>query len=152
MKYKFLDSIITISKREVVFNRDQLRAYRNDELSLAEIKYSDNMMLKVMSDESLKRTFVFLLACTFIVFKVNTPAAASEPNMDKIDGFGYRVLGYIRGFAYWICIIMCIAEIIKDIMQGADKSSIGKIILKYVLAFAALFIVPQLFDMIKESF
>lgn len=72
-------------------------------------------------------------------------------NPDKVAKAGGAILGIVRSFGYWICLIMCIVEIIKSLMQG-DTKSISKIIAKYAIGFGSFYFLPWFFDLIREVF
>lgn len=72
-------------------------------------------------------------------------------NPDKVAKAGGAILNIVRSFGYWICLIMCIVEIIKSLMQG-DTKSISKIIAKYAIGFGSFYFLPWFFDLIKEMF
>lgn len=76
---------------------------------------------------------------------------AKTVNTAKIDKAGSTILDICRTIGYWVCIIMCITSIIKELLQG-DTKSITKIMMKFSLAFAALYLYPWILDVIKEIF
>lgn len=102
---------------------------------------------KIMQNKKLKKLSVFVLANLLYCQKV----LATTADMAKIDKAGMAMLGIIRTFGYWICIIMCIIEIIKSLTAG-DTKNIGKIIAKYIIAFATFYFLPWMFDVIKDIF
>ena len=68
-----------------------------------------------------------------------------------LDAAGAKFLGLARSLGYWLCLIMCIIEILKSVINGNTRE-LGKIIMKYVLMFGALYLVPTIFDWIIELF
>jgi hypothetical protein len=76
---------------------------------------------------------------------------AAPSNTVKITEAGNTILDICREIGYWACLIMCILEIIKSLLQG-DTKGISKIIAKYLLGFGALYLMPWLFDLIKSIF
>lgn len=101
----------------------------------------------IKSNKRLEKMFTFVVGSLMYCKEVY----ASVGGLQGIDALGGKLLSVCRKFAYWVGIIMCIVEIIKSLLQG-DSKSIGKIIIKYILAFAAIYFVPWLFDLIKASF
>jgi hypothetical protein len=69
----------------------------------------------------------------------------------KLDAAGTKILNICRQFGYWGCIIMATVEITKALMRG-DSKDITKIIAKYLAGFGALYLLPFLFNLIKDVF
>lgn len=113
-------------------------------------KYNSNLELvakHINANTELKKKAVFVLGSLLYVQDV---VCAAE-GIDKIDVAGNTILGIVRKIGYWCCIIGCIIDIIKALMQG-DTRSIAKIMMKYALAFGALYIFPWILDLIKSIF
>lgn len=113
-------------------------------------KYNNNLELvanHINANTKLKKEAVFVLGS---LLYVNEIVNAADP-LGKIDVAGNTILGIVRKIGYWCCIIGCIIDIIKALMQG-DTKSIAKIMMKYALAFGALYIFPWILDMIKSIF
>lgn len=90
------------------------------------------------------------LGCT--LFLMNNPCIALAADANGIDALGNTFLGIIQRVGYWIALIAAIGEIIKVAMKGGTGSDIGKVILKYVLIYASLFLMPWLFDQVAKAF
>ena len=122
------------------------------EMSRANSNIKEYIANKINNNSRLKKMFTFvagsLLYCKSIA--VNAAPKATDA-ISKIDTAGVTMLSLVRTIGYWICIIMCVVEILRALMQG-DTKSIGKIIIKYILAFAAFYFLPWLFDIIKGVF
>lgn len=121
------------------------------EMTISEfLKRNNNDMDQVagfiLKNSKLKKFFVVGLASLMYAEK-----CYAATNTNKIDKAGMTILNIVRTFGYWICIIMCIIEIIKSLMQG-DTKSVGKIIAKYVIGFGSFFFLPWFFDVIKDIF
>ncbi|BDR80996.1 hypothetical protein [Clostridium tetani] len=115
------------------------------------IKYNSNIELiakHINKDTSLKRQAVFLLGS--LLYVQDTVNAATD-TFGKIDKAGSTILGIVRKIGYWICIVGCILDIIKALMQG-DTRNVAKIMMKYALAFSALYVFPWILDLIKSIF
>lgn len=113
-------------------------------------KYNSNLELvakHINTNTKLKKEAVFVLGS---LLYVNEVANAADP-LGKIDTAGGTILNIVRRIGYWCCIIGCIIDIIKALMQG-DTKSIAKIMMKYALAFGALYIFPWILDLIKSIF
>lgn len=84
---------------------------------------------------------------------LNTKVTGAAPNTDAIDRLGNTFLSLVRKSGYWICLVMGIVNCIKVGLQGGDKAGdIAKVIFKYVLVFASLYLLPFLFDIVESSF
>jgi hypothetical protein len=57
----------------------------------------------------------------------------------------------MRRIGYWVLLVMCILEVLKCVANG-DTKEIGKIIMKYLLAFMVLFLIPWAFDLVIGIF
>ena len=81
--------------------------------------------------------------------------ASTGPNVtkfnSKVNEIGNMFVGIIQTIGYWTCLIMCAVEILKCLFQG-DTKSLTKIICKYLMAFAGLYILPWIFELIKSMF
>lgn len=124
--------------------------YHNDKLyelkRNAKSQGAEQFAKIVIKDDRLKKLTVFTLGSLMYCNNVLANDAA-----DKIDVAGWKILNIARSVGYWVCLVMCITEIIKTIMEGNAKN-ITKIMMKYSLAFAALYFFPWILDLIKEIF
>nr|WP_302599853.1 hypothetical protein [uncultured Cellulosilyticum sp.] len=71
--------------------------------------------------------------------------------LDKMDKTCEGALKVGQRIGYWICIFMCVYEIVKKVKDG-DTNAIWGIIVKYGIAYGAVFIVRFVLDMIGEWF
>lgn len=115
---------------------DNKRAKDNGEL--------EYLAYKINKDRYLRGLTTFVLANVLYIRN-------AYASIDKINKAGGNLLGVVRTFGYWVCLIMCVLEIIRTLMQG-DTKSIGKIIVKYCIGFGSFYFLPWIFDLIKESF
>lgn len=99
---------------------------------------------KINKNKYLKGLVTFVLANMFYIKK-------AYAGVDKINKAGGILLNVVRTFGYWICIIMCVLEIIRSLMQG-DTKSISKIIIKYAIGFGSFYFLPWIFEIIKDVF
>lgn len=123
---------------KIIVMRCKYDLYKKEKNSL------ENLAEIISKNRYTKGLTVFLLAN---MMYVETALA----NTDKIDAAGGTILGIVRSFGYWICLIMCIVEIIKSLMQG-DTRSISKIIAKYAIGFGSFYFLPWFFDIIRKVF
>lgn len=110
--------------------------------------YAEEFAKFINSDNKLRTLTTFVIANGLMLQKA---LASTNDAISKIDIAGNTFLGITRSFTYWLCIILCIIDIIKGLMQG-DTKSIGKTIFKYTLVFATAYFLPWLFNIIKDIF
>lgn len=131
----------------VIYSNSTLEKIKN----IQRVKYNASLELvakHINADNRLKKMAVFTLGS--LLYINDTVYAATDP-MGKVNKAGSTILGIVRTIGYWICILGCIMEIVKALMQG-DTKSIAKIMMKFGLAFAALFVFPWILDLIKSIF
>jgi hypothetical protein len=104
----------------------------------------ESFTTKIMKNDRFKKFTVVLLASVLYTQKC---LAAGK----GIDQLGWTLLSLIRQWAYWILIIMCVVDVIKAGAGGDSKKILG-IIMKYLLIFASMYLLPTLFDAVKNSF
>ena len=130
---------------EVVFFYHNENSFKN-RLIREKDKWGEEFAKIVMEDKKLKALTTFVIANTLMIKK-----ATATTNLSKVDVAGSTLLGICRSFGYWVCLIMCIIEIIKSLTQG-DTKGIGRIVAKYVIGFATFYFLPWIFDLIKTMF
>ncbi|QAA31263.1 hypothetical protein [Clostridium manihotivorum] len=86
-------------------------------------------------------TIAILMECS-----VNALAAGNP-----FDSVGSRFWFYVKSFAKWACLICAGIDIIKSLNAG-DSKNIGKVIFKYIVAYAAFSILPWFFKEIDTAF
>lgn len=153
MKKKIINSIIYMSNIEVTMNLQQYIAYKNNKLTLADIKFVNSVDKEILNiknnNKNLYRNIVITLACC-----LNTTAVAYADSFAAIDRLGYTIFSVIQNAMYWVCLISLAIEVGKCVgkMGNNGLSELLKIILKYLLCFATMYFITDLFDMIKNSF
>lgn len=160
MKHKFLTNLIEFTNTEVTFNREQLRLYRNGQVSLYEIWIMNKVDNEIADlDSKAYSLLVGLVAALLGALEVNNinllvsvPVALVDP-MDAINNLGNTFLGVFKGLGYWVCIIFCFIDIIKTMMKGGKSSQeLFGVIFKNILIFASMYLVPYFFDIIRNAF
>lgn len=137
--------------KEITMTIPQFLQYQRGEKTIKDIEVEnglENMATKIMNDDRLKKITVFTIAslnCTSTVY-ADTAQAVS-----KINNAGNAFLTIFQSVGYWLCLIGCIMEILKSVMNGSSKD-VGRIMLKYILIFAALYVMPFAFKLISEIF
>ena len=130
--------------------------YQRGELTLKEIYFNrktrrvvDNILNKIINCDKTRASFIFFLACCFVILDVNKVLAeGTSVDVSSIDRLGYTLLSITRSLGYWVCIILACKEIITELMSGGKD--IGKIFVKYIIAFGSLYALPWVMDMIKS--
>ncbi|ASN68318.1 hypothetical protein 10S11_56 [uncultured Caudovirales phage] len=101
----------------------------------------------LLNDEMTKKTIIALGSLLFIQRQV----VLAEGVTTGLDNLGFKVLSVIQGIGYWVCIVMCIKEIIQTVLQGGKTKDIGGIIIKYLVVFGSLYFVPTLFKEVPAT-
>jgi len=99
---------------------------------------------KVMKNGRLKKFTVVLLGASLYFKSVFATTKG-------IDALGWTLLGLIRQYAYWVLLIWCIVEVIKSGVGGESKKALS-IVMKFVIIFASMYLLPNLFNVIKGAF
>lgn len=134
-------------KKTTVMSVEEFLQLERGQMTLKEIRNNQNgetFTNKIMKNNRVKKFTCTLLGLS-LYFK--TVYAAGK----GINGLGWTLLGLIREWAYWILLIWCIVEIIRAGVSGESKKTLP-IVMKYVIIFASMYLIPGLFDAIKNSF
>lgn len=137
--------------KEVTMTIPQFLAYERGEKTIKDIEVEnglENIATKIMKDDRLKKITVFTIASLNCM---NTVYADTVQAVAKINSAGNTFLSIFQSIGYWLCLIGCIMEILKSVMNGSSKD-VGKMMLKYILIFAALYLMPFAFNLIREIF
>jgi hypothetical protein len=115
-------------------------------MSVSEFLNKDNETIasKIIKNKTLKKITVILLGS--LMYSQKVFAAGKGP-----DAVGYLLLNFIRKWAFWILLLMCIVEVVRAGVSG-DSKKIMSIIMKFILIFASMYIVPEIFTSIRDSF
>lgn len=150
MKTNLINSLITLSNVEVVFTADEWKSYRNNEITSLDIILEHKYNIEFYKYRKYLN-FGITLAVSFIIMTLEANASVVD-GMKTIDNLGATFVGIIQQAGYWICFAKGLVDIIKELLKGGDKAdSIGRIMFKYVLAFASFYLLPFCFDLIKGS-
>lgn len=85
------------------------------------------------------------------MFLVNHPSLAfASDGLEEIDKLGFMFLTIVRRVGYWLALICAIVELIKCIREGGNKQDVWGVFMKYLLIYAALFLIPKAFDLITK--
>lgn len=116
-----------------------VNGFNNEKFELLSSKLSKN--------NKMQKFVVTLLGLTLYCKTVFGAVAKAK----GIDALGWTLLGLVRHWAYWILLVWCIVDVIKSGLSGESKKTLP-IILKYVVIFASMYLIPTIFDAIKTSF
>ena len=92
-----------------------------------------------------------LIAICLSNIQVCMASTTSKDPLSKMDEGGEQLLELGQRIGYWVCILMCIFEIIKKVKDG-DTNAIWGILMKYGIAYGSLFGVKWILDMIGGFF
>ncbi len=153
MKRNLINCLVEKSNIEVSMSFEQYRSYRDGELNLAEIKLINDLDIDLGKlDINSYRILVIVIAGVISLISAN-PTIAYASGLDSINNMGMKFLDIIRTGMYWVCIIKGSLDVGKELTRGGDNmGNIGKIVVKYVLAFATLFLLPWCFDTVRDTF
>lgn len=133
------------NNKSVVLSSDELalqfNPYKLHSLQNIEVETFTN---KIMKNARFKKFTVTLLGMS-LYFKDVFAAGKG------IDALGWTLLGLIRHWAYWILLIWCIVDVIKSGLSGDSKKSLP-IIMKFIIIFASMYLIPEIFDAIAKAF
>lgn len=133
---------------KIVMNHDQFLNWKHGNKSAIDIKLEN---LGINWNRKTERYIVVGLAVGG--FLLNHPSMVYGLDLGKIDKLGNIFLTIVRKGGYWIVLIMSMVEISKAAMKGGNSNAeIGKIIMKNLLIYSALFLMPWLFDLVEEAF
>lgn len=133
---------------EIVMSHKQYLQWKNNEKSTIDIKLEN---IGIRNGKTFRKELVIGLGTT--LFLINNPSICFGADLGKIDILGNKFLEIVRRVGYWIALISALVEIIKTATRsGNNNSEIAKIIMKYLLIYATLYLMPWLFDMVREAF
>lgn len=133
---------------QVVMNQTQYLEWKYGNKTKLDIKL-ENLGLK----DSRKFEKRVVIGIGTALFLASNPSLVMAVDLSGVDKLGNTFLEIVRKIGYWVALISSIKDIIKVTMRGGNgMSEIGKIIMLYILAFASLYMMPSLFDMVKGAF
>lgn len=133
---------------KVVMNHTQFLQWKYGNKTTLDIKLEN---LGVKDSKKFKKQLIIGIGAT--LFLVNNTDYVLAADLGAIDKLGNTFLDIVRRVGYWIALICALVEIIRTSMRGGNNSSeIGKIIMKYLLIYASLYLMPYLFDLVKGAF
>lgn len=138
--------------KNISMSLNQFLDLANDKKTLLEIQLENIDTEKLLNNIALKKILISGLAVGMYIINTKT-AFASTPDLTGIDEMGRTFLHIIQTAGYWICLVMGIVSVLKEITKGGDNfGNIGRVILKYVISFASLYMLPYFFEIVKGCF
>lgn len=137
--------------KEITMSIPQFLAYERGEKSIKDIEIEnglESIATKIMNNNRIRKMVVFTIAS---LNYMNTVLADTSEAVARINSAGNTFLTIFQSIGYWLCLIGCIMEILKSVMNGSSKD-VGKVMMKYILIFAALYLMPFAFNLIREIF
>jgi hypothetical protein len=136
------EEIISVSEFIKSCEIERELAFENIELNLIE-KNIDHLK----KNKAKYMLLIYIIAMTvdlsgITVFATDTAA---------IDKAGMEILNLIRKVGYWVGIISCMKDVVKEGMRGHSEN-IGSIVIMYLMGFGVLYFLPWAFDLIKGIF
>ncbi|MFT5875306.1 MAG: hypothetical protein ACI8WT_004289 [Clostridium sp.] len=125
----------------------------NYEFKTLSRKHAEDMELiatRINSDTRTKRAAVFALGSLLYLNNIVVMAASKDP-LKTLPIVGNKIYGIIQMFGWFICAIGCAVAVLKALMEG-DTKSIPKIMMRFGMGFASLYLFPAFLDMIKGVF
>jgi len=132
-----------ITNKSVILSTDEMALQFNTH-KLINDRDVETFTTKIMKNARLKKFTITLLGMS-LYFK------SVFASTKGIDALGWTLLGLIRQYAYWVLLIWCIVEVIKSGVGGESKKTLS-IVMKFVIIFASMYLLPNLFNVIKEAF
>lgn len=137
--------------KEITMTIPQFLQYKRGEKTIKDIEVEnglESIAKRIMKDDRLRKMTIFVIAG---LNYASTVLADTSQAVAKINSAGNTFLSIFQSIGYWLCLIGCIMEILKSVMNGSSKD-VGKTMLKYILIFAALYLMPFAFNLIREIF
>ena len=129
---------------KISFNHDEFLQYKYNHKSIFRLKIE-----KILKNKSFQKTIILIGATSIMILKPNCCFATGT---SKIDKAGNMFLEIVKHAGYWIILIVGICNIIKTATTTNNSSDILKVIIKYILIYSSLFILPWGFDLVEGVF
>lgn len=132
-----------------------LKKYKVESYTIQEFLNKDNLSNLDRAIEHIKRNKKkYMALVTIIALTVNLSTVTSFANtvgLESIDKAGQTILDLIRKVGYWVGIVLCAKDILKNLMRGHLEET-GSVIAIYGVSFGVLYFLPWLFDLIQSIF
>ncbi|MBN1050302.1 hypothetical protein [Clostridium botulinum] len=133
---------------EIIMSHNQYLDWKNNYKNTLDIKLEN---LGIKNSKKLKKQLIAGFGAT--LFLMNNPIYVFAVDLGAVDNLGNTFLSIIQRVGYWIALLSALAEIVKTAMRGGNNTAeVGKIIMKYLLIYASLYLMPWLFGLVREAF
>lgn len=142
--------MLFIKKEEVIGIPEFIKSCEIErELTLKNI----DLNLTEKSIDHLKRhkTKYMILVCIIAITIDLSSITVLAADTEAIDKAGMEILNLIRKVGYWVGIISCTKDVVKEGMRGRSEN-IGSIVIMYLMGFGVLYFLPWAFDLIRGIF
>ena len=127
-------------------NHEEFLQYKYNNKSLLSLK-----LKRLFENELLKKPLISIGESSIMII-LNANNCYAVADMSKIDVAGNMFLEIVKHAGYWIILIVAICNVIKTATTTNNNSDIFKVIAKYILIYATLFILPWAFDLVEGVF
>ena len=127
-------------------NHEEFLQYKYNNKSLLSLKFK-----RLFENELLKKSLISIGESSIMII-LNANNCYAIADMSKIDVAGNMFLEIVKHAGYWIILIVAICNVIKTATTTNNNSDIFKVIVKYILIYATLFILPWGFDLVEGVF
>ena len=127
-------------------NHEEFLQYKYNKKSLLSLKFK-----RLFENELLKKSLISIDESSIMII-LNANNCYAIADMSKIDVAGNMFLEIVKHAGYWIILIVAICNVIKTATTTNNNSDIFKVIAKYILIYATLFILPWAFDLVEGVF
>ena len=127
-------------------NHEEFLQYKYNNKSLLSLK-----LKRLFENELFKKSLISIGESSIMII-LNANNCYAVADMSKIDVAGNMFLEIVKHAGYWIILIVAICNVIKTATTTNNNSDIFKVIAKYILIYATLFILPWAFDLVEGVF
>lgn len=131
---------------KITLNHEEFLQYKYNKKSILSIKANKVLKNKLFKESAL------LIGSTTAILILKTNDCYAMADMTKIDVAGNMFLEIVKHAGYWIILLVAICNVIKTATATNNNSDIFKVIAKYILIYATLFILPWAFDLVEGVF
>lgn len=142
--------MLFIGKEEIISVPEFIKSCEI-ERGLALEKIDLNLMEKSIDYLKRNKTKYMILVCIIAITIDLSSITVLAADTAAIDRAGMEILNLIRKVGYWVGIISCMKDVVKESMRGRSEN-IGSIVMMYLLGFGVLYFLPWAFDLIKGIF
>ena len=131
---------------KITLNHEEFLQYKYNNKSLLSLK-----LKRLFENELFKKSLISIGESSIMII-LNANNCYAMADMTKIDVAGNMFLEIVKHAGYWIILIVAICNVIKTATTTNNNSDIFKVIAKYILIYATLFILPWAFDLVEGVF